>query len=544
MKRYFIPLILILLFGCTGGKPHLSVSFLPVSMLHPYEGDEMTLSINIANTGAAEAKDFTVDIFVNNVSLKTEVLTLQPNSNSTVLVSWYPFSGGEYDVVAKVDPGNLVTDASADKEASTHVSVSPAEQLNLFSAVPARELRNVGIINVTRQGIRDLNSYMPAMSGISNIGYLAFVRAYLNNFKEVQIGSADYVDGRHAIAISIKGAISPEQIASIFSTFIKSQTTAGVSLQNKIIDGANVTILTSDALSDPVCVWRERGWLKVATYLDPTALETCGSVFGRYNTSYVESVLSVENELAREPPFNTTLLGSMLHVSNITNSTVFEYGAAFEDEGGFYGYYVTKQDYKNGTNVCIGTILNRSMMQICETPPINSTWAAVQRKVGNYSIACLSTPKTGDLTAEIETKALDLCYSFNYSGEERTWISVLSFIHERKCELPDNFSCLSYNFSNNTLDINLTQNSGRAVVLNGFGCSSQKNASTVSFQLPQPLTLPSNSSVMLSVPCYNASGGVRGGNYTYFDSELYLNYSIGGSSESKVIVGNLTIRKI
>jgi hypothetical protein len=291
-----------------------------------------------------------------------------------------------------------------------------------------------------------------------------------------------------------------------------------------------------------VCVWREDGWLKMTSYVDSIALETCDSMFGKYDPSYAEEPLSIGKELARTPPFNATLLGATLHLSNLTNISKSDYGAAFDDYEGFYIFYTTRELYTPGNNTCFGRISNQSSMQICETPPINSTWAAVQRKVGNYTIACISAPKTGALTISVEQKDMDLCYSLNYPGEERMWVSILSLMQPQRCELPDNFNCLSYNFSNATLQLNLTQNTGKAIVVNGFGCSSQANASKKYFQLPQPVTLPSNSSVMLNSPCYDESGGTIQMTYTYFNTKLYLNYSIEGSQEPKVIVGNLTIR--
>jgi len=543
MKRYFIPLImLMLLFGCTGSKPHLSVSFLPAPSVQPHEGDEATIGVNVANTGQVEAKEFRVEIFVGNVSLSTSILTLQPNSNQTVFASWSPYSGGDYNVVARVDSGNLVSDASADKESSMSVSVLPAKEESIFSAVPPGKLQNVAIINATTKGITSLYTYLPTMPDILNPTYAAFLRPYLRNLKELHIGTLDYASGRHAVIIFIKGPESVEQMSSMLTSLTKLETGLESVVQNKTINGTLVRIVNSDALPAPVCIWREDGWLKLTSYIDPVALETCDIMFGSYDPSYAEEPLSIGKEFAKVPPFNASLLGATLHIANLTNTSKSDYGAAFDGAEGFYVYYTTKEQNASLNNTCFGRISNRSSMQICETPPINSTWAAVQRKVGNYSIACLSSAKTGQLTISVEQKALDLCFSLNYPGEERMWVSVLSLLHQQRCELPDGFSCLSYNFSNAVLQLNLTQNTGKTVVLNGFGCSSQANASEEYFPLPQPVTLPSNSSVMLNSPCYDAAGGTIQMTYTYFDTRLYLNYSIQGSNEPKVVVGNLTIR--
>jgi hypothetical protein len=545
MKRYFIPLILLLLlFGCTGSKPHLSVSFLPASSIQPHEGDEVTLSVNVANTASVEAKEFMVEVLVGNVSLKPDVLTLQPNSNQTISISWFPYSGGDYDVITRVDSGNLVSDASADKESRIRISVLPAVEESIFSAVPAGKLQNVAIINATNRGISSLYTYLPTMPDILNPTYAAFLRPYLRNLKEVHIGTLDYANGRHAVVIFIKGPVSVEQMSGMLAGLTNLETDQDSTVQNKTINSTLVYIINSDGLPAPVCIWRENGWLKLTSYIDAITLDTCYDTFGKYDPSYAEEPLSIGNEFARTPPFNSTLLGTTLHIANLTNTSKSDYGAAFDDAEGFYVFYTTKDQYTPRNNTCFGRILNRSSMQTCEAPPINSTWAAVQRKVGNYTIACLSTPKTGGLTIGVEEKALDLCYSLNYPGEEGMWVSILSLLHQQRCELPDNFNCLSYDFSNAILQLNLTQNTGKNVVLNGVGCSSQANASKIPFQLTPPIILPSNSSVMLTSPCYDEAGGTVQMTYTYFDTKLYLNYSIQGSNESKVVVGNLTIRKI
>jgi hypothetical protein len=545
MKKYFIPLIiLMLLFGCTGSKPHLSVSFLPAPSVQHHEGDEVTIGVNVANTGQTEAKDFSVEILVGNVSLSTQVMTLQPNSNQTVFASWFPYSGGDYNVVAKVDSGNLVSDASADKEASMSVSVLPAKEESIFSAVPPGKLQNVAIINATTEGISSLYTYLPTMQDLLNPTYAAFLRPYLRSLKELHIGTLDYANGRHAVIIFIRGPTSAEQMSSMLTSLIKLETGLDSTVQNKTINGSAIRIINSDALPAPVCIWREDGWMKLTSYIDPIALETCSSMFGSYDPSYAEDSLSIGNEFARVPPFNASLLGATLHLANLTNISKSDYGAAFDDNEGFYVYYTTKEQNISLNNTCFGRISNRSSMQVCETPPINSTWAAVQRKVGNYSIVCLSSAKTGQLTISVEQKAFDLCYSLNYPGKEGMWVSILSLLHQQRCELPDGFNCLSYNFSNAMLQVNLTQNTGKTVVLNGFGCSSQANASEKYFPLLQPVTLPSNSSVVLNSPCYDEAGGTVQMTYTYFDTKLYLNYSIQGSNEPKVVVGNLTIRNV
>lgn len=544
MKRYLIPLILLLLLGCVGSKPRLSASFLPASPAHPYEGDEVTLSVNVANSAAAEAKEFTVEFLANNVSLKTEVVTLPPNSNQTVSFSWFPYSAGEYNIVARVDSGNQVSDASADKESTIHISVLPAKGESIFSVLPKGRLENVGIINETSQGITALYTYMPAIQVLSNPAYISLLSPYLKNVKELHIGTADYASGIHAIVISIRGATSSDELSTILSTIIKLGTNLNSIVQRKTLNGTDVSIFTSDGLPAPVCIWRDKGWSKLTMYIDPITLETCDSMFGGYDSSYADKPLSIASEFARSPPFNATLLEETLQISNLTNTTVYHYGATFGDAEGFYGFYVVKDPYTPINNTCVGRILNSSSMQVCETPPLNnSTLARALRKVGNYTAACLSTPKTGELTASVEEKAIDLCYSLNYPGEEGTWVNILSLLHQTRCELPDNFSCLSYEFGNATLKLNLAQNTGRTIVLNGFGCSSLSNASAASFRLAQPITIPSNSSVMLTSKCYDEVGGVIQDTYTYFDTRLYLNYSIQGS-ESKAVVGNLTIRKI
>jgi hypothetical protein len=539
MKRYILPfLLLLLLFGCLGSKSHLSVSLSQISPAKPYEGDEVTFSVNVVNSGAAEAKEFTVDFLVNNVSVKTELMTLPPNSNKTTSFSWFPYSAGEYDVVAKTDASNLISDASADKETKVHLSVSSAEEVDIFSALPSGKLDNIGVINVSSQGISSVYTYSANMKELPD--YFVLLKPYVKNLKEVRIGTVDYADSRHAIVIFIKGIVSIEQISNLLLLLTKTQ----FDVQHKTINGTDVSLLANSELSTPFCVWREKGWLKLTIYIDSVMLETCESMFGRYDPSYANEPLSSGAEFAKEPPFNATLLGATLHLSNLSNVSKAEYGAAFEDGEGFYGFYVTKEPYTARNNTCFGRILNRSSMQVCENPPpTNSTWTLAQRRVGDYSLVCLSSPKTGETTIEIETKALDLCYSLNFSGEERTWTRIFDMLRPRTCEFPDNFSCLSYDISNATLKLNLTQNTGKTAVLYGFRCSSEVNASSTSFQLPKPIILNSNSSLTLESPCYDEAGGIIQ-DYVYFSTKLYLNYSFEGSNEPKVIVGNLTLRKI
>jgi hypothetical protein len=313
-------------------------------------------------------------------------------------------------------------------------------------------------------------------------------------------------------------------------------------VQSEDINGTNVSVITSNALPSSVCIWREKGLLKITSFIDSATLETCDTMFGARDASYAENPLSVKNSIAGSPPFSTTLLGETLHVANITGTTITEYGAAFSDNEGFYGLYVTKQPYnETQNNTCYGRIMNNSMEQVCEATSVNATWAVVQRRIGDYTMACFSTPKTGNLTVEIENKALDFCYALNYSGQERTW-SRPELLHPAGCNFPDGFICPSYDYSNSTLTLNLTQNTGKTVVINGFKCSWE--TSPTNLQLTKPIVLNSNSTIHIRVPCYNETGSQLTQEYVYFSSFLYMNYSFEGSNDSKLITGNLTVRKI
>jgi len=537
MKKYIIPFILlVLLFGCIGGKPHLSVSLSKLAPSQPYEGDAVSFNIVIVNSGSAEAKEFIMDFMVNNASLKTDVLTLAPNSNTTLAISWFPFDAGVYDISAKVDTSNVISEPSTDKEARMQLSVSPSEQIDVFSLVPDKELLNVGTIDVNNDGLKAVYSYSQAMSELPQ--YFSFLRPYIKNLKEVNIGTADYADASKAMVFSVRGVLSVEQISSMLSAL----TGAQINAQNKSINGVDVFVLSTGAeYSLPFCIWREKGRTNLVAYQELKTSETCENIIEKHNSSYARGLLSASEQLARHLPFNATLLGVTEHISNLTRA---EYGAAFEDEEGFYGFYVAKEPYVPQNNTCSGRISNRSQMQTCELMPTeNSTLTWVQRKVGDYSIACISIPK-GEASIAVEMKALDICYAFNFSGEERTWVRPIELLNPKKCEFPDVFACASYDFSNSTLKLNLTQSTGRRVVLRGFKCTAEESVPTQNFQFKDPIILESNSSVMLNSACYDKLGNVKEGDLIYFNSKMYLNYSFGESNETRVAVGNLTIRKI
>ena len=536
MKKFIIPFfLLLLLFGCFGGKSNLSISVLNISPEHRYEGDTMTFTVNVVNSGDAAANDVTVDLSVNNISVKTTSISLAPNSNTTVSFSWVPLTAGSYYAVAKVDSGNVVSGPSAEKESSTQLSISPSEENDVFSIIPSKSVINVGLIDVKKEGLNAVYSYSPAMPELPS--YFSFLRPYVKNSKEVKIGTVDYADASRALILFIDGPSSVGQISGLVSLLTNATFTA----QNKMINGVEVSVLSSDELGVPVCVWREKGWLKLLLYQELISYQSCEDVFGTYNPAYINGMLNGSKELASPLPFNSTFLGSTQHLSNLTR---LEYGAAFEDDEGFYGFYAVNEPYTPQNYSCLGRIANRSMMQLCETmPSANDTWTWAQRNVGNYSLICLSVPKANDSSIAIEMKALDICYSFNFSGEERTWQKP-DVLRPAMCEFSDTFKCSSYDFSNGTFRLNLTQNSGRTIVINGFKCSSEPLVPTEHFQLNQPITLKSNSTVHLEYPCYDMEGAPMLENYAYFNSRMYLNYSFEGSIESNIIRGSLTIRKI
>jgi len=536
MKKYFIPLfLLVLLFGCTSSKPHLSVMLSKTSPAHPYEGDVLTFDANILNSGAGETKEFSAELLVNNISVGTGIASLAPNSNTTMKFSWTPLYAGDYGVVVKVDAGNLVSESSPEKESKMQVSVSPAEKADIFSTVPDNQLTGVALSNLSAEGLNvvysqsEITNRIPPYLGILSQS-IGFLKPYSRTLRELQIGTGDYEDFSTAVVILVRGAVSPEQIAA----------STGASLETKFINNREISLFKDSSSNLTLCSWRENGWLKLLLYQRMFTNETCEDVIGAYNSSYANALLSTAEELVRTPPFNATFLGETLHTPNATR---MEYGAVFEDEEGFYEFHILKEPYVPNNETCSGFITNRSMMQICENLPSgDSTWTWVQRKTGDYSMICVSVPK-GNVSSEVGKKAVDMCYSFNFSGEERTWLRFIDLL-KPKCEFPDNFTCLSYDFSNSTFRLNLTQNTGRAVVLNGFKCTSENYTPKQDFKLNESLTIAPNSSVELEVPCYDEFGGMVREAYVYFNSNMYINYSFEGSNESKVTVGNLTIKKI
>jgi|GEM_PF-6742917 len=534
MKKFAF-LFLLLLFGCIAGKPKLSVSSIETTA-GVYEGDLASFEVTVANNGSAEARDFVVELLANGTPVRTEVLSLPPNSEQKIIFMWSASSAGVYEVTARVDAGNVVSEASPSKQSSVSFSVKEAEKINVFSAIPDKKLANVGLFNVNDDGLNAVYKYSATIPEIPQ--YFVWLRQYVKGLKEVQIATADYYDGSKAIAVIAKGVLPPEQMAAAIALSINSNLT----LQRKMVNGVNVSVVSANN-TPPICIWREGGWTRAVVYADPL-FNTCEDVVGHsYNSSVAEELLSMTQQLKGVTPFNSTLLGETYHISNLTK---FEYGAAFEDEEGFYGFYATEQPYKEEVNPCSGRIANRSKegggtMQACEIMPgKQSNWTVVQRKVGNYSIICISIPK-GEPTIPIEMKALDTCYSFNFSGEERRWVSFLEALRQPRCEFPDTFSCLSYNFSNGTLKVNLTQNSGKTVVIHGFKCTPEEETPTTHFQLNKSIILPSNSSALLEVLCYDQFDGIIKESI-YLSTRMYLNYSYEGSSESRVVRGNLTVR--
>jgi len=534
MKRLIIPLLLLLLlFGCLGNKSQLSTSISSTSPEHPYEGDIVTFTVNVVNSGGADANDVTVDLSVDNISVKTLAVSITQSSNKTVSFSWVPLSAGDYHIVAKADSGNVVSEPSAEKETSMELSVLPSEETDAFSIVPSKKAVDVELFDVKSEGIQAAYAYSSTTELPS---YLSLLR-YVSNSKEVKIGTVDYTDLSRATVLLIDGPSSVEQMAGLLGIMAN----ATFEVQNKTINGTEISVLSAGSSVLPLCVWREKGWLKMFAYQDLTSFKTCEDLIGNYDPSYLNGMLNESRELASPLSFNATALGSMQRLLNFTRS---EYGAAFEDDEGFYGFYVAEEPLALQDYLCNGIIAKRSKMQVCENMPTpSSTWTTVQRNVGNYSLICFSIPKANESSIEIETKALDICYSLNFSGEEGVWKRLLDLLVSR-CELPDNFSCISYDFSDAALKLNLTQNTGKTVVINGFTCTEESDVPTENFQLNQSIILKSNSTVHLEYPCYNATGAPMLENYAFFGARMYLNYSFEGSNEYRVIRGNLSVRKI
>jgi len=111
----------------TGAELSISSGDITLSPASPRQGDTVTISAKVRNTGSVAANNVTVEFLLDSASYANKTVSIAANSSTTVDFTWSSAASGAHTVTIRVDPQNAFAERNeSDNAASVAVSVAAA----------------------------------------------------------------------------------------------------------------------------------------------------------------------------------------------------------------------------------------------------------------------------------------------------------------------------------------------------------------------------------------------------------------------------------
>jgi uncharacterized repeat protein (TIGR01451 family) len=109
----------------TGAELSISSGDITYSPASPKQGDTITISAKVRNTGNVAADNVTVEFLLDSASYANKTISISANSNATIDFTWSNAASGTHKVTIRVDPLNTFGEKNeSDNAASVSVSVA------------------------------------------------------------------------------------------------------------------------------------------------------------------------------------------------------------------------------------------------------------------------------------------------------------------------------------------------------------------------------------------------------------------------------------
>jgi hypothetical protein len=506
-----------------------------LSSVYPYQ--QVSLDVNIANTGTAELSDVGVGVIINgNVSYVYGV-TLSPGREGEILYNYTPPRSGTYNVTFVVDPNRLYNIADRNKTKTVVLfKVDTPQNATPYEYLPVGNTSYKGAYNFRSEG-ELLSYYIASTYNLSDFN-LSTMPA-LNNFmvpildlvsvseKITKISEAyAYYPNYTVSSIWITGYISP----SIFAIAAQGRSfaTKNLSLMGTQLTTVNITKNVS------LCSWYSGGWIKTLT---------------------VEGNLTCTGLLESHAPLLSTPIAYMINkdVTLSGNDVIANYTRL-----GITGNSVGELESVNGsllyaevaTNatpavLCYGEIETVSGINYCSAYVYPVGWtkanfpnvSMIQTRayIGSNELSALSVTNTsaaGYLFSNSISDNVGALQKFGISGNSIAFQSAI----RNSCSLRS-FNCSNVTFAQSNLTFTLTNTNKNASLLKNIACTVNGN--------PPALTLLNrslafNQSITITAGCYD-NGNTITGLFVGLQLHLKLNFTTGASNALETDLGAATL---
>ncbi|MDE1833078.1 MAG: hypothetical protein KGH58_01530 [Candidatus Micrarchaeota archaeon] len=524
----------------------LSVKLVTNSTQPVYPYQTAYFGIVLANKGSA-VSNLVVGFYVNGAEQSYSKVSIPAGKTVAVETNYTFTSNGPYQFSAVADPAHVLP--IKDRNATSYsmgINVSQAEQANIFTSIPNRNITYTQSFSFANAGFESSSAIadrynITMFNQLFAIPQQIVTKVAENMFPTTAYANgayATYANGTAAYTLWMQGVEGPQDVQYVASTFQVPSTTFAASNRSIIF------MRTSNTTS--MCASYDQGWTKIVSYFNASNGSTCAGMasasFQPTEANVLVQALKANPDVpvyrARFTYTNTTLVGSTISYSNST----FGVSNMFYNSYGFFTSVIQANpsfNSSNSTRVCRGLAYANGTTNVCSTymvprgglmangyALINSTQIGSRYLLQLFSLV----NQTAATTAHVN--GVSLIRALNISQNTTRWGSAFT----NYCKLLNtSIGCgvEAYDYANNTASLNFTNRFSAPITVNHVACYVPGLALNATINY----TVGVNQSVHLRVTCSNIPIPVASPSTSYL---LLLNYTYGGSMANAYGYVNVT----
>jgi hypothetical protein len=520
--------------------------------LYPYQASQFQVYVN--NTGGSSISDLVLATYVDDQQLQTYTLNLPAHTGLVVNGSYIYPTNGTYQIEAIADPGHLLDVQNRNTTSSAFIStVVPPQVPNIYSSVPNGNINASQhftlVPNGTVWSIYISENYnapqFNQMTNYNNPEVVGIYRDLVASGLLYNIAGAytSYTNGTTSYVSWLEGTANLSDIGVVLSSFGKTPVTTNINGNNVM----HVALTNSTSL----CAFYSTGWTKIVEFTNSSTDKNQNCISIVSNTYNSTEATKQSTLLAADQDLEFYQSNFVYVNSTPTGFSIFDYNGSlaamdlYQNHYGIFGAYVQRNVPPlsfNGPNMtCYGLVTNIiknlsvCSIKVLQTTNITSNYSLVNsiELTKNYTLNLYSLVETS-FEPNAHQSAVDLIGYLNVTGPREIWVSNT----KSSCGFAGNItttptcSVLSYNYTNNTVVINVNNTTSKPIQVNSAACY------IAGFSVNQTMSVLISAGHVGSLDL-NCSGSIPGSYTSYLQYDLLLNYTSGGSP--KILGGSFIV---
>ena len=542
--------------GFIANSPSVMVTLLQIhtNIIYPYQTSHYI--INVTNTGHSAIDSMLVGFYLDGEPQNTSTVSIPAGKSALIHRNYTYASPGMYYFEAVADPGHLLGISNRNSsQSSITVNVTAPEIPDVYVSVPNANIAYTQSFHMSGSGalgeaaiadrynISSINRMFGQAGAPKSISAKIFENVYPYT-ANVYGTYVRYANNSSAYTAWLDGTVNPAIVGTVISSFGKKITPLNISTGTIGFTALNGT--TS------MCTFYSEGWTKLVTYDNASGSGTCvglstnsyDPIEGNIIANAVTKNVMLFHYQSRLLYNSSIVLGSALAYSNkeITATNIFglQYGI-------FTASIKKRQESLNTSSInatCNGLVYNVSNISVCSY--------VIPTNTGNYSLP-YGLVNSSYLTSNYIINVYSLVNNTQEIAAHDSAAHMFSLldINESSVQWQEQYknSCsiinssigcklVSFNYSNNTAYLNITNRSSHQIKITGMNCELLPGFKGIAVNK----TIQSNSSVDVEQYCNVVTVPTASGPQTSYT--LAINYTYGNTTATATGFVNVTNQHI